>query len=68
MPCYEYLCNNGHRTERVASLAAPGEPLDKIPCPECKKVKKRASAELVPSLTGKPKLKAGIGGFHNPNA
>lgn len=73
MPLYEYECPKGHRTERVASLATPGEPVDWIYCPECKKVRKphrkMELARLVPSLTGPPRFKAGgAGGFYKPNA
>lgn len=76
MPLYEYLCPLGHRTERIASIAAIGEPLPSIACPKCPppivRRGRRANtvnpvrAELVPSLTGKPKFKKGVGGFYAP--
>lgn len=79
MPLYEYECKNGHRTERVASVTTPGEPLETIPCPKCPppvvrrgrraNTVKPVRAELVPSLTGAPKFKAGgVGGFYKANA
>lgn len=37
MPIYEYLCPNGHRTERLVPLSGH---CTVIPCPEC-----RATAE-----------------------
>lgn len=65
MPLYEYLCPKGHKSERVAFITTPGEPLEIIPCPakRCKE-----TAEHIPSQTGKPILKRGIGGFFKPNA
>jgi hypothetical protein len=66
MPLYEYECPKGHRSERIAAVTTPGEPLDKVPCPTCAKRKKAIDAELVPSQTGKPKFKRGIGGFYSP--
>jgi len=66
MPLYEYACSKGHKTERVViSINAPGEPLPRIPC-EHKRCKE--AAELMPSQTGTPILKRGIGGFYKPNA
>lgn len=58
MPVYEYECAKGHRFERVRSFK---EEIDSSRCPTCGK-----QAKLVPSLPGKPVLKAGIGGFHAP--
>lgn len=71
MPIYEYLCDRGHRFERVVTWTDYDEPISEVPCPEqapnpqftC-----RRPAKLVPSKTGKPILKKGIGGFHAPNA
>lgn len=65
MPLYEYVCPKGHKTERVAFITAPGEPLETTPCTHkrCKE-----TAERIVSRTGKPILKRGIGGFYKPNA
>lgn len=70
MPIYEYLCEEGHRTEEVRSLS---EFTEVIACPECRKQKIAAKtdgrvrkAKLVPSMTGTPILKAGRGGFYKP--
>lgn len=67
-PVYEYECAKKHRTERYAALSTPGEPVEWVYCDECKDQKKRGHAHLVPSVTGAPKFKRGIGGFHSPNA
>ncbi len=76
MPLYEYICSRGHRTERIASIAATDEPLLSIACPKCPSPTVRRGrragtvqlvrAVLVPSLTGKPKFKKGCGGFYAP--
>ena len=80
MPVYEYECKQGHRTERVVFLSAGGgnEPLEKCKCEarvlfhenqeDTRVVTCGKTARLVPSRTGKPILKAGIGGFYSPNA
>lgn len=64
MPVYEYECSYGHRSERVVQMSQiKNEPVAKMKCLFC-----RLMATLVPSRTGTPILKAGIGGFFKPNA
>lgn len=58
MPIYEYLCSTGHRFERIDRVK---DQKKLVYCKEC-----RTIAQLVPSRTGKPILKAGVGGFHAP--
>lgn len=65
MPVYEYVCGQGHRFERIVPVSKI-EPQPKVKCPYCER--KHVDAELVFSRTSKPILKAGIGGFHSPNA
>jgi len=70
MPVYEFECKNGHRVEQVRSLS---EFTEVIACPECRRLRVAAHtdgrivrARLVPSMTGTPILKAGVGGFERP--
>ena len=64
MPIYEYKClAMSHRFEKYETLAEH-EKGGLRHCPGCKK--KRAVKQL-PSMTGTPILKRGIGGFHKPS-
>ena len=68
MPVYEYVCPKGHKSERVVIKVSAEEPLKTTPCTVGKCRSQFVIAELVPSQTGTPILKAGIGGFFKPNA
>ena len=74
MPVYEYECKNGHRTTLVLHIS---EFKESTLCTQCRiaqsegvlpKTKVPVKAKLVPSRTGPPKFKRGIGGFYKPNA
>ena len=68
MPIYEYVCKNGHRFERYSSVKEKEEPLETVPCNVGKCKSQFIIAELVPSQTGAPILKAGgVGGFYKPS-
>lgn len=67
MPVYSYVCPKGHKFDRVV-MVSKDEPLETTPCNEGRCKKQFIIAELVQALTGKPILKAGIGGFYKPNA
>jgi predicted nucleic acid-binding Zn ribbon protein len=57
MPIYEYVCSDGHRTERVKSIKISPKKLENDVCDTC-----GANAELTPSRPGAPIL---VGrGFH----
>lgn len=73
MPLYEFACKNGHTTERVLSLS---EFTESIVCQQCRRSHRQENgpdgyravrAVLVPSRTGTPIFKKGIGGFYNPS-
>ena len=67
MPIYEYVCAKGHRFERYAPVSAQDEPQDTVSCNVGRCKSQFIIAELVPSQTGKPILKAGkVGGFYAP--
>lgn len=71
MPLYEYKCSEGHKTIRVVHGDLTHEPKESTTCKvpiDPKEIACGLRAILVPSLTGKPILKAGIGGFYAPNA
>lgn len=70
MPVYEYECKNGHRVERILSFS---EFKETVVCEKCTEQQRDevgpyrpVRARLVPSRTGKPILKAGVGGFYSP--
>lgn len=65
MAVYEYECPKGHKFSRNIDISAPGEPKGHVPCPTCHDNRRKA-AELIPSKTGAPILKAGTGGFYKP--
>jgi hypothetical protein len=57
MPSYEYLCPDGHKTERIKSIKSSDKQLNKDVC-DCGK-----KSDLTPSRTGAPIL---VGrGFHS---
>ena len=57
MPLYEYVCQAGHKTERVKSIRVSDKELEADVCETC-----NAKAKLVPSRVARPIL---IGsGFH----
>ena len=72
MPIYEFMCENGHRTTLVLHIS---EFKEETPCVRCriaqqegvlKRTRLPVQAKLVPSRTGTPILKRGIGGFERP--
>lgn len=65
MPVYTYQCPKGHKFDRVVQVSKE-EPLETAPCEVGKCWSQFVIAELVQALTGKPILKAGIGGFYKP--
>lgn len=62
MPLYEYKCETPDCkvTERIVGIKEPNEPKSRVRC-KCGRI-----AHLIQSLTGKPILKRGIGGFYAP--
>lgn len=70
MPVYEFVCNHGHRSERILHFS---EYVETIVCDACRKrfAKNRnyseSLARLVISRTAKPILKRGVGGFYSPS-
>lgn len=68
MPIYEYVCERGHLFERVVRTSA-AEPLEFVMCEHelCLHALSRKCAKLIPSQTGVPILKRGIGGFFKPS-
>lgn len=59
MPLYDFVCEKGHKFERLISYAESEQP--KQPCPECKR---EVTVERLWSTTGFPNLK-GSGFYQN---
>ncbi|VVB51685.1 Uncharacterised protein [uncultured archaeon] len=69
MPIYVYQCrkNLAHKFERVVQVSKD-EPQATVPCEIGKCRSQFIIADLIPSRTGTPIFKKGVGGFYRPNA
>jgi hypothetical protein len=66
MPVFEYVCREGHVTERLCTSLAKSPKT--VTCSECLQAdgQRRAACRVEFSKTAPPQLKAGNGGFYKP--